>query len=633
MTVIQDAVKLINKKREVPINIDDIDYSDPKVYEMMGQAKTEGIFQFESSGMKSFLKELKPECLEDLIAGTSLYRPGPMDFIPKYIKGKRDKSSIKYACPQLEKILAPTYGCIVYQEQVMQIVMELAGYTMGRSDLVRRAMSKKKESVMEEERQNFVYGNEAEGVDGCIKRGIPEDVAQRIYDDMIDFAKYAFNKSHAAAYAVVSYQTAYLKYYYPVEFMAALLTSVVNNINKITEYIYDCRQMGIELLPPDINEGEYHFSAANGKIRYGMGAIKSLGKNVIDMIVEERKKNGPYKSLKDFLKRLSSKEANKRTVEALIKSGAMDCLEGTRKQKLAVYMDVLNSVQREKKDSMEGQLSLMDFFGTEVQKEFEISFPNIGEFKKEELLFYEKEVLGIYISGHPLNEYENILKKNITATTAQFQAGIEEEYPSESITDEQMESLGVSKNYAQKKAEDFDLSKMMDTRAVDGKQYTLGGMIIAKKTMLTKRNQNMAFLTLEDLMGTVEVVVFPQIYQRYRQWLEEDNKVFIKGRADMSEEGGKLICEQVIPFDQLPKELWIQFQDKQEFMRREGEVLDSIRENRGESSVIIFCKKERGIKRLSKSYSVSTSEHYIEKLTEKFGEENIKIVEKNIANI
>lgn len=605
LTVIQDAVKLINKNKEEAINLEDIDYSNLKVYEMMGQAKTEGVFQFESSGMKSFLKELKPECLEDLIAGTSLYRPGPMEFIPKYIKGKRDKSSIKYACPQLKKILSPTYGCIVYQEQVMQIVMELAGYTMGRSDLVRRAMSKKKESVMEEERQNFVYGNEKEGVDGCIKRGIPEDVAQRIYDDMIDFAKYAFNKSHAAAYAVVSYQTAYLKYYYPVEFMAALLTSVVNNINKITEYVYDCRQMGIELLPPDINEGEYHFSAANGKIRYGMGAIKSLGKNVIDSIVEERKENGIYKNLKDFFKRLSSKEANKRTVEALIKAGAMDCLAGTRKQKLAIYVDVLNSVQKEKKDSIDGQMSLLDFFGAAVQKEFEIAFPDVGEFPKEELLLYEKEVLGIYISGHPLYEYETILRKNITATTAQFQMEQEEqEYSSE---------------------------PMSDTKAVDGRLYTLGGMITAKKTMLTKKNQTMAFVTLEDLMGTIEMVVFPQVYQKYRQWLEEDQKVFIKGKADISEDGGKLLCENVIPFDQLPKELWIQFEDKQSFRGREIEILSSIRENKGESSVIVFCKKEREIKKMS--YLVSISEQYVKNLTEKFGKENIKIVEKNIANM
>ncbi len=609
LTVIQDAVKLINKNREMPLNLDEIDYSDARVYEMMGQAKTEGVFQFESSGMKSFLKELKPECLEDLIAGTSLYRPGPMDFIPQYIKGKRDKSSIQYACPQLEKILSPTYGCIVYQEQVMQIVMELAGYTMGRSDLVRRAMSKKKESVMEAERKNFVYGNEAEGVDGCIKRGIKEEVAQRIYDDMIDFAKYAFNKSHAAAYAVVSYQTAYLKYHYPVEFMAALLTSVVSNINKITEYVYDCRQMGIELLPPDINEGEYHFSASNGKIRYGMGAIKSMGKNVIDIIVEERQKNGPYTNLKDFLKRLSSKEANKRTVEALIKSGAMDCLPGSRKQKLAIYVDVLNAVQKEKKDSIVGQMSLMDFFGGEVQKEFEIPFPNIGEFEKEELLFYEKEVLGIYISGHPLKEYENILNKNITATTAQFKPKTEEE------------------------AYEAESDSVSEERVKDGEHYIIGGMIIAKKTMLTRKNQNMAFLTLEDLMGTVEVVVFPKFYQKYRHWIEEDNKIFIRGRADVSDEEGKLICEQMIPFDQLPKELWIQFKDKQSFMQREMEILNFISENRGESPVAIFCKAERGVKKLPKSQSINLSEHCVQILFEKFGEENIKIVEKNVANI
>lgn len=632
LTVIQDAVKLINKHKSEPLVLEDIDYSDGSVYEMMSQAKTEGIFQFESSGMRSFLKELKPECLEDLIAGTSLYRPGPMDFIPKYIKGKRDKASIKYACPQLEKILAPTYGCIVYQEQVMQIVMELAGYTMGRSDLVRRAMSKKKEAVMEEERQNFVYGNEAEGVDGCIKRGIPEEVAQHIYDDMIDFAKYAFNKSHAAAYAVVSYQTAYLKCHYPVEFMAALLTSVVNNSNKITEYVYDCRQMGIEMLPPDVNEGEYQFSVSEGKIRYGMGAIKSIGKNVIDNVVSEREKNGPYKNLKDFIKRLSGKDANRRTVEALIKSGAMDCLEGTRKQKLAIYLDVMGAVQKEKKDSIAGQMSLMDFFGETVQKEFEITLPDIGEFSKEELLSHEKDVLGIYISGHPLEEYEELLNKNITATTLQFQVEPTDQTEGArqdvSLAEGQLQQLQLEKD----KREKNDKVILTD-KAIDKKRYVIGGIVVSERTTLTKKNQAMAFLMLEDLMGTVEVVVFPNAYKKYRQWIAEDKKIFVKGRADVSEQEGKMICEEIIPFDALPKELWIQFPDKENFEKSEMELLHSITENKGQSPVIIYCKKERMVKKLEKLYFVSLTAPYINELFERFGKENVKIVEKNIANV
>lgn len=632
LTVIQDAVKLINRHRSEPLVLEDIDYSDGSVYEMMSQAKTEGIFQFESSGMRSFLKELKPECLEDLIAGTSLYRPGPMDFIPKYIKGKRDKASIKYACPQLEKILAPTYGCIVYQEQVMQIVMELAGYTMGRSDLVRRAMSKKKEAVMEEERQNFVYGNEAEGVDGCIKRGIPEEVAQHIYDDMIDFAKYAFNKSHAAAYAVVSYQTAYLKCHYPVEFMAALLTSVVNNSNKITEYVYDCRQMGIEMLPPDVNEGEYQFSVSEGKIRYGMGAIKSIGKNVIDNVVSEREKNGPYKNLKDFIKRLSGKDANRRTVEALIKSGAMDCLEGTRKQKLAIYLDVMGAVQKEKKDSIAGQMSLMDFFGETVQKEFEITLPDIGEFSKEELLSHEKDVLGIYISGHPLEEYEELLNKNITATTLQFQVEPTDQTEGArqdvSLAEGQLQQLQLEKD----KREKNDKVILTD-KAIDKKRYVIGGIVVSERTTLTKKNQAMAFLMLEDLMGTVEVVVFPNAYKKYRQWIAEDKKIFVKGRADVSEQEGKMICEEIIPFDALPKELWIQFPDKENFEKSEMELLHSITENKGQSPVIVYCKKERMVKKLEKLYFVSLTTPYINELFERFGKENVKIVEKNIANV
>ena len=350
LTVIQNAVRQTEKTHGIHIDLNQIDYNDRAVLESLGTGKNDGVFQLESGGMKSFMKELKPENLEDIIAGISLYRPGPMDFIPKYLKGKNDRSSITYDCPQLEPILSPTYGCIVYQEQVMQIVRDLAGYTLGRSDLVRRAMSKKKAAVMEKERQNFVYGNPEEGVKGCIANGIDEKTANTIYDEMIDFAKYAFNKSHAAAYAVVSYQTAYLKYYYPVEFMAALMTSVKDNVSKVSEYILTCRQMGMKIMPPDINEGEGGFSVSSGAIRYGLSAIKSIGQSVVDEIVKERTARGPFTSLENFIDRMSNKEVNKRTIESFIKSGALDSLPGTRKQKFLVSAALLDQKNKEKKN-------------------------------------------------------------------------------------------------------------------------------------------------------------------------------------------------------------------------------------------------------------------------------------------
>ena len=420
LTVIQNAVRMAEKNTGKSIDMDAINYNDKAVLDSLGTGRTDGVFQLESAGMKNFIKELKPQSLEDVIAGISLYRPGPMDFIPQYIRGKNHPEEITYDCPELVPILEPTYGCIVYQEQVMQIVRALGGYTLGRSDLLRRAMSKKKAAVMQKERQNFVYGNEEEGVPGCIKNGIPEKVANKIYDEMIDFAKYAFNKSHAAAYAVVSYQTAYLKYYYPVEFMAALMTSVIDNPRKVSEYIYSCRQMGIRILPPDINRGESGFSVDGKDIRYGLSAIKSIGRPVIDAIVSERAAHGAYRSLKDFIERLSGKEVNKRTIESFIKSGALDSLGGTRKQFMMIYVRVMDSVNQEKKYAMTGQLSLFDLVGEEEKKEYEIRLPDVGEYEKEQLLAFEKEVLGIYVSGHPLDDYEGLWRKNISAVTSDF---------------------------------------------------------------------------------------------------------------------------------------------------------------------------------------------------------------------
>ena len=439
LTVIQNAVKLIQKDAGVTLDMQKINYDDKKVLDSLGTGRSDGVFLLESAGMKNFMKELKPQSLEDVIAGISLYRPGPMDFIPQYIRGKNRPDTIRYDCPQLEPILQPTYGCIVYQEQVMQIVRNLAGYTLGRSDLVRRAMSKKKASVMEKERQNFVYGNEAEGVPGCIANGIDEATANKIYDELIDFAKYAFNKSHAAAYAVVSYQTAYLKYYYPVEFMAALLTSVIDFPNKVAEYILVCRQMGIKILPPDVNCGMYGFSVDNGAIRYGLSAIKSVGRPVIESLVKEREENGQYRSLKDFMER-NSPQMNKRAVENFIKAGALDCLDGNRRQKMLVYQKISDSISQDKKNSLAGQMSLFDLVSEEDKKEFEIRMPDVEEFGKEELLGYEKEVLGIYLSGHPLENYRVMMEKPITAKTSDFQQDEETNLPK--VTDGQKVIVG-----------------------------------------------------------------------------------------------------------------------------------------------------------------------------------------------
>ena len=599
LTVIQNAVQLVEKKTGQTIDMDQIDYNDKAVLDSIGTGKTDGIFQLESAGMKSFMKELRPQSLEDIIAGIALYRPGPMDFIPQYIKGKNDQWAITYDCPQLEPILGATYGCIVYQEQVMQIVRDLAGYTLGRSDLLRRAMSKKKGDVMKRERQNFVYGNPEEGVPGCIANGIDEATANKIYDEMLDFAKYAFNKSHAAAYAVVSYQTAYLKYYYPVEFMAALMTSVIDNSTKVSEYIYTCRQMGIQILPPDINAGEGRFSVDGGNIRYGLAAIKSVGRPVIDAIIAEREANGPFKHLKDFIERLSGKEVNKRTIESFIKAGALDSLGGTRKQFMVIYVKILDQVNQEKKYAMTGQMTLFDMVNDEQKKEFDIPLPNVGEYEKETLLAFEKEVLGIYVSGHPMEEYEAKWRKSITATTMDFQ--IDEE-------------TGHSK-------------------VREGERAIIGGMITAKTIKHTKTNQTMAFLTIEDLAGTVEVMVFPKNYEKNKLYMNEDSKVFVRGRIQEEDDSAsKLICEMVIPFEDVPSQLWIRFPDIQTYQAEEAKLFEMLQYSDGKDSVVIYCEKEKGMKKLPDNHNIHLDKELLERLTKYYGEERVKVVEKQIEN-
>lgn len=597
LTVIQNAVQLA-KSKNPELDMDQIDYNDKQVLSYIGTGKTDGIFQLESGGMKGFMKELKPNSLEDIIAGISLYRPGPMDFIPQYIRGKNDAGSITYDCPQLEPILAPTYGCIVYQEQVMQIVRDLAGYTLGRSDLLRRAMSKKKGDVMQKERQIFVYGDEENGVPGCIKNGIDEKTANKIYDEMIDFAKYAFNKSHAAAYAVVSYQTAYLKYYYPVEYMAALMTSVIENPSKVAEYIYACRQMNIQILSPDINRGIGNFSVDGNNIRYGLTAIKSIGRPVIASIIEDRDEFGPFKNLEDFISRMSVKDGlNKRAIEHLIKSGALDCLGGTRKQFMSIYVQIVDHVNQEKKYAMTGQMTLFDMVGEEEKEQFEIKLPDVGEYSKENLLAFEKEVLGVYLSGHPLQEYEDKWRKSISATTLDFQPD---------------EETGRAKVH-------------------DGTREIVGGMITAKTIKHTKTNQMMAFLSLEDLVGTVEVIVFPRDYEKNREYLEIDKKIFVKGRVSEEEERpSKLICETIIPFEQTKKELWVQFSDKEDFLRNEHILYGYLADSEGDDEVVIYCQKERAIKRLPRNRNIRIGQEVLSRLMNHYGEKRVKVVEKSI---
>ena len=595
LTVIQNAVHLAERSSGQKIDISAIDYNDPKVLEMIGSGKTEGVFQLESGGMKNFMKELKPKSLEDIIAGISLYRPGPMDFIPQYIKGKNHPETVTYDTPLLKPILEQTYGCIVYQEQVMQIVQALAGYSLGRADLLRRAMSKKKAAVMEKERESFVYGNPEDGVPGCVNNGISEKIANKIYDEMIDFAKYAFNKSHAAAYAVVSYQTAWLKYYYPVEFMAALMTSCIDNPGKVAEYILNSRQMGISILPPDVNQSEGIFTVEGKSIRYGMSAIKGIGKPVMEAVTREREENGPFVSLQDFAGRMTGKEINKKTVENFIK--AFDSLGATRKQMMQIYISVLDAAAQERKNSLTGQMSLFDFVDAETKHSYEIPLPNVGEYGKEEKLAFEKEVLGIYISGHPLEEQEECWRKNITAVTTDFLPDEETGFP----------------------------------KVVDGAKVIVGGMITDKKIKYTKNNKTMAFLTLEDLLGTLEIVVFPRDYERNAALMQEDAKVFIQGRVSAEDDkASKLICEKMYAFEDMPRELWIQFPDKAAYEQEVTELYRILAASDGSDQVVLYIRAQKAMKRLPPSRGVKIGEELLGMLNEKYGSENVKVVEKSI---
>ena len=598
LTVIEKAVELVNRNRKKAgrdeLDIEKIDMEDENIYLMISEGRTEGVFQLESPGMTSFMKKLRPDNIEDIIAGISLYRPGPMDFIDDYINGKRNAATIEYDCEELVPILKSTYGCIVYQEQVMQIVRDLAGYSYGQSDLLRRAMSKKKDSVMKEERRNFVYGDESKGIPGCVANGVSEQVANKIYDKMIDFAKYAFNRSHAAAYAFITYQTAYLKYYYPKEYMAALLTSVMSNTGKVSEYILSGKEMGIAILPPDVNEGEGNFTAASGGIRYGMSAIKGLGENVTDAIVRDREVRGPYKSLTDLIERLAG-SINKKGLEALIKSGALDGLSGSRREKMAVYEQVLDSISHEKHSKMAGQLSLFDIAPKDDLSALEVKMPELGEFDVETKLAFEKEMLGVYLSGHPLESYQDMLKSVCNASSLDF------------AYDEEEGMVNVA----------------------PGKDYILGGIASVVNIKLTRNNQRMAFITLEDLVGSVEVIVFPRDFEKYRELIEEGRKYIISGKASLEEnDAAKLIAGKIIPFEEVPREVWLQFENKAELEKVEDELNKIFEGNKGNARVMLYCREERQVKRVNTVRGISYAEAVIDELKHKLGCDNVKIVVK-----
>ena len=598
LTVIEKAVELVNRNRKKEgrdeLDIEKIDMEDENIYLMISEGRTEGVFQLESPGMTSFMKKLRPDNIEDIIAGISLYRPGPMDFIDDYINGKRNAATIEYDCEELVPILKSTYGCIVYQEQVMQIVRDLAGYSYGQSDLLRRAMSKKKDSVMKEERKNFVYGDESKGIPGCVANGVSEQVANKIYDKMIDFAKYAFNRSHAAAYAFITYQTAYLKYYYPKEYMAALLTSVMSNTGKVSEYILSGKEMGIAILPPDVNEGEGSFTAASGGIRYGMSAIKGLGENVTDAIVRDREERGPYKSLTDLIERLAG-SINKKGLEALIKSGALDGLSGSRREKMAVYEQVLDSISHEKHSKMAGQLSLFDIAPKDDLSALEVKMPELGEFDVETKLAFEKEMLGVYLSGHPLESYQDMLKSVCNASSLDF------------AYDEEEGMVNVA----------------------PGKDYILGGIASVVNIKLTRNNQRMAFITLEDLVGSVEVIVFPRDFEKYRELIEEGRKYIISGKASLEEnDAAKLIAGKIIPFEEVPREVWLQFENKAELEKVEDELNKIFEGNKGNARVMLYCREERQVKQVNAIRGISYAEAVIDELKHKLGCDNVKIVVK-----
>ncbi len=632
LTVIRDAADLIYRNHGIKIDIDKLEMSDPAIFKLIGEGKTSGIFQLESTGMTQFMKELQPASLEDIIAGISLYRPGPMDSIPKYIRNKNNLEMITYEHPLLEGILDVTYGCMVYQEQVMQIVRDLAGYSYGRSDLVRRAMSKKKHDVMQKERENFIHGIVDEDgnviVKGAVRNGVDEKTADRIFDQMMDFASYAFNKSHAAAYAVVAYQTAWLKYYYPVEFMAASLNSFLGSSDKISYYVHECKQAGIEVLPPDVNESNVRFTVVNKKIRFGMAAVKNVGENAVRELIDERNENGLFKSFGEFCERIGGRDFNKRCVESLIKCGAFDSFGVYRSKMMAVYERLLDGAQQNRKSKVDGQLSLFEMPGEMQTVKNEENYPELKEFSQKMLLSMEKEMLGLYVSGHPLREFEEEILEQTTLDS----------------------TLINSVDTAQDEGNSGGTGGKSIT---DGILVTVGGIITDIKAKTTKSNNLMAFVTLEDLYGSMEVIVFPTVLKRYRSLLVSENAVFIDGRISIKEEElPKIICENVRMIqkkdvtntiggnnstDGAVKRIgWKEKLYIKSEMPEDCDMMKSVTallKYFNGMTPVIFCKSD-DVGNITKcdigDYHVEVCDTLLSELVERFGEKNVKIVTKEI---
>lgn len=602
LTVMRDAVEMVKEGKGIDIDLDKLDFDDKEVYKMIGEGKTVGVFQLESPGMTSFMKDLKPDNLEDIIAGISLYRPGPMAEIPRYIEGKKSPEKTHYETPELESILNVTYGVMVYQEQVMLIVQELAGYSIARADLVRRAMSKKKHKVMEEERYNFIHGIVDENgnieVPGCIRNGISEEAATKIFNQMMDFASYAFNKSHAAAYAVLSYQTAFLICHYPTEYIAAMLNSIMGTSEKVAFYIRFASELGIEVLPPDINESYAKFTVKGDKIRFGMAAVKNVGVNVIEGIVKSREEKGKFTSFTDFYNKIDVSLINKRAIESLIKAGAFDNFKVFRSQMMAVYEKLLDGMHNDKKKNIEGQMNLFADFTDDVGF-LEVQYPNIKEFEKKYILAMEKEMTGLYLSGHPLEEFDETLKLQTSTRISDI------------VINEALEE-GIA---------------AQPSKIRDGDKVIIGGIIAEVTKKFTKKNDMMAFIRLEDMYGGIEVIIFPKVFQSYKQLIEEDVVLKITGRVSIrEEEQPKILCETLEPLVKVSNEKVYILIDN-ETLKKEAfkKIKNTLQEHKGAQPVLICTKQERMKFELGKDFRVKPDEELLEFLRQEFGVQNVKV--------
>ncbi len=605
LTVIANAIENVKKTRGIDLDLSALDYSDTEVFELISSGETSGIFQLESGGMREFMKELRPSSLEDIIAGISLYRPGPMDQIPRYIKNKNHPEKITYKHPMLESILDVTYGCIIYQEQVLQIVQKLAGYSLGKADLLRRAMSKKKHDVMEIERQNFIYGLKDEDgnvvIEGAMQRGISEEVAKSIFDEIMDFASYAFNKSHAAAYAVVAYQTAYLKAFYPAEYMAALISSTMSDTDKTVGYILECSRLGIHILPPDINHSYYGFTVEGGNIRFGLEAVKNVGHKLLVQIAEERELHGPFTSFTDFAERMAQSDLNKRSLENLIRCGTFDTLGHTRATLIGAYEQLVGTISAGNKDVLDGQLSLFD--DAPAQTQADDAFERLPEFDKRDLLAMEKDTIGLYLSGHPLDDYKDTIMRFSNANIGEINALAVQEESGEYVIAE-------------------------GGRFKDGDFVTVGGIITARRNKMTKNATMMAFLRFEDLYGSLDVIVFPKKYDACASMIHEDSIVFIKARVSLREdEAPKLILENITPMEQvldsqnMPK-LYIKIKTGCEGKWSEAKKV--LAAHHGETPVCIFFEKTSEIKCTNRELWCDGSSELDAALRALFGEDCVK---------